>query len=298
MESAKRGSRYRKKIGLISPSVSDHPEILDILRGILDMGLGIGISSLRSDSVTKELFSLLKKGGLRTITLAPEVGTDKMRKVINKNIYPDLLFEKIEDALSEDIKSIKLYFLVGLPEETDEDVEGIVGLIGDLLSQFKSLRELIISINPFIPKPHTPFEIFPQERENVVNSRLLYIEKTLRKRYNKIKILPREIKYYILQGLFSRGGEEVASFLPEIAKKGPRRFKKIVPYELIEKTIFSPLKEEDLPWRIVDTMVSPSYFARERILVKEKRFTPSCPPQGCTICGVCQDREGTRERLR
>ncbi len=297
MESAKRGSRYRKKVGLVSPSVSDHPEILDILRGILDMELGIGISSLRSDSATRELFGLLKKGGLRTITLAPEVGTDKMREVINKNIYPDLLFEKIGDAISEGIKSVKLYFLVGLPEETDDDIEGIVGLIEDLLSQFKSLRELIISINPFIPKPHTPFEVFPQEREDVVNRRLLYIENTLRKRYNRIKILPREIKYYVLQGLLSRGGEEIAPFLPEIARKGPRRFKKIVPYELIEKTIFSPLKEEDLPWRIIDTMVSPSYLARERKLMKKRRFTPPCPPQGCTMCGVCQERGGIYERF-
>ncbi len=288
IESAKRGSRYRKKIGLISPSVSDHPEIIDILRGILDMGLGIGISSLRSDSVTRELFGLLKRGGLRTITLAPEVGTDKMRRIINKDIYPDLLFEKIEDALSEGIKSIKLYFLVGLPEESDEDVEGIVNLIKSLLLKFKSIKELIISVNPFIPKPHTPFETLPQERKEIVNKRLLYIENNLKKRYNKIKILPREIKYYILQGLLSRGGEELAPFLPEIVKRGPRKFKRVIPEEFIEKIIFSPLKEKDLPWRIIDTMVNPSYLSRERVFMEEKRFTPACPPRGCTLCGVCK----------
>ncbi len=288
-ESAKRGKRYRKKIGLVSPSVSDHPEIIEILEEILSEGMGVGISSLRSDSVTRELLYLLKEGGLNTITLAPEVGSEKMRRIINKNIYPELLFEKIEEALSVGIKSIKLYFLVGLPKEEDEDIEEMVSLIRRIIEGFKSIKELILSINPFIPKPHTPFEVFPQEREEIVEKRLSYIEKSLKKRYNKIKILPREIKYYILQGLLSRGGKEISEFLPEIARNGPRRFKRVVPEEISERAIFSLLDPDDLPWKIIDTMVYSEYFEKERTLMEKGRFTPPCPPKGCTLCGVCRN---------
>ncbi len=289
LESVKRGKMYRKKIGLISPSVSDHPEILEILEDIIGEGMKIGISSLRSDSVTKELLHLLKKGGLKTITLAPEVGTEKMRRVINKNIYPELLFEKIEEALSEGIRSIKLYFLVGLPGEEEEDVEGIVHLIEEVLVRFTSLRELILSINPFIPKPHTPFEVFPQEREDVVKKRLNYIEKKFKKGYNKVKVLPREIKYYILQGVLSRGGREVAPYLPDIATMGPKKFKKVLPEEIMEKTIFTFIDPYKAPWRIVDSMVKLSYLERERDFMEKGIFTPPCPPQRCTLCGVCKN---------
>ncbi len=289
LESIKRGKRFRRKIGLISPSVSDHPEIVEILRGIIDEDLSVGISSLRTDAVTKELAYFLKEGGLKTATLAPEVGTPKMRKIINKDIYPELLFEKIDMLLSAGIKSIKLYFLVGLPGEDDSDIEGIVELVHNTVTRFRELREIILSINPFIPKPHTPFEIYPQEQEEIVKKRLFYLEKVLRKGYNKIKILPREIKYYTLQGLLSRGGKEIAFILPEIVRVGPRRFKKVVPEEVILSTIFSYRNEDYLPWRIIDTQVDPRYLKRERVLAEKGTLTPSCPPRGCTLCGVCQN---------
>ncbi len=289
LDSVKRGKKYRNKVGLISPSVSDHPQIIEILKGIVNEGMKVGISSLRSDSVTKNLLMLLKKGGLNTITLAPEVGTEKMRKVINKNIYPELLFEKIDDALSTGIRNIKLYFLVGLPEEDDEDIEGIVELIKSIINEFGSMRELILSINPFIPKPHTPFEILPQERESVVNKRFSIIEKKIKKRYNKIKILPREIKYYILQGLLSRGDREVSKYLPKIVSIGPRHFKKVIPDQIIEKTIFTRLDYEYVPWRVIDTMVEIGYLKGELNRVNERRLTPPCPPRGCTLCGVCKN---------
>ena len=289
LDSIKRGKKFRKKIGLVSPSVSDHPEIVEILKGIVDEGLSVGISSLRTDAVTKELAYFLEKGGLKTATLAPEVGTPKMRGIINKDIYPELLFEKIEMLLSVGIKSLKLYFLVGLPGEENSDIEGIVELVHDIVTRFKALKELILSVNPFIPKPHTPFEIYPQEREDIVKKRLFYLEKVLKKGYNKIKILPREIKYYTLQGLLSRGGKEIAYRLPEIVRVGPRRFRKVVPEEVIESTIFSYRDEDDLPWRIVDTQVDPHYFRRERVLSEKGALTPPCPPRGCTLCGVCKN---------
>ncbi|HID15254.1 MAG TPA: radical SAM protein [Candidatus Atribacteria bacterium] len=286
-ESIKKGKDFRKKIGLVSPSVSDHPEIIEILKNILDEGLGVGISSLRSNSVTEELLSLLKKGGLNTITLAPEVGTEKMRKIINKNIYPELLFEKIEMALSVGIKNIKLYFLVGLPKEEEEDIEGILTLIDSIMLRFKNIKELILSINPFIPKPHTPFETYPQTKEPLVKRRLLYIEDFLKKNYNKVKLLPREIKYYTLQGLLSRGGKEISFLLPKIVEVGPRKFRRVVDKKVIESVLFSWNSNRKLPWEVVDTGIKREYLKMERMLSEKGKLTPSCPLKGCKLCGIC-----------
>ena len=162
------GIMAKRKIGLVGAAVSDHPGIRDLCRKILAAGGTLGISSLRADSADAELLQLLAQGGVRSVALAPEAGSDRLRRVINKCLTRDDLAKAAVDVSRAGIRQLRLYFMVGLPTETMDDVAEIPRLAKFLEHSVikascgkKHLGLITLSLSSFVPKPFTPFQWTP-----------------------------------------------------------------------------------------------------------------------------------------
>lgn len=151
-----------KRIGLVGAAVSDYRYLKEVMRGILDRGFGLTTSSFRADMLDEELATMLIRGGLKTVTIAPEGGSERMRRLINKRLDEDEIIAATHASRSAGFKNIRLYYMVGLPWETPEDIDAIVSLTGKIALAFSSPGSSVtVSVNPFIPKPETPFQWCP-----------------------------------------------------------------------------------------------------------------------------------------
>ncbi len=165
LEVAERNRRLTSRTGLIATAVADHPEILPILRGLRDLGFHIALSSVKIDAVSEEILSILTAQGERALAIAPEAGTERLRRAVNKKVSDEMLRQKVRLIAAAGITQLKLYLQIGLPGETDEDVSDLVRLVDDLrgilLAEGRArgrVGTLVPTVNCFIPKPHTPFE--------------------------------------------------------------------------------------------------------------------------------------------
>lgn len=162
---AERCRPLTSRVGLIATAVADHPEILPILHGLSGLGFHIALSSVKIDAISEELLAVLARQGERSLAIAPEAGNERLRRAINKKVSDEMLREKVRLVARAGFTNLKLYLQVGLPGETEEDVDDLVRLVDDLrlvmLEEGRKLGRLgtlVPSVNAFIPKPHTPFE--------------------------------------------------------------------------------------------------------------------------------------------
>jgi len=269
-------------VGLIGAVISDHPELENICETLAMEGFEIGTSSLRVDMVSSKLLGFLRDSGLKTLTLAPEVGTEKMWRVINKKLNREIVLKSTELAKDARIQNLKLYFIIGLPFEEEEDIDGIVNLIGEVHQIFirdyrktnerkGSLRRIKLSINPFVPKPHTPFQWCGMNQEE-----------ELKKKFNKIAdkvnnlkgiyLERKSIREAILQAIFSLGNRKVGEGLFYKIEENlsfSQAWKKAgVNHNLI--AFESKSLDSILPWDIIDSGMSKSYLKAE--LEKAKKI--------------------------
>ncbi|MGB2990101.1 MAG: radical SAM protein [Candidatus Zixiibacteriota bacterium] len=267
----------RKHVGLIGSLISDHPELEDICEALHSGGFEIGTSSLRVDSISESLLKILVDSGMRTLTVAPEVGTDRMWQVINKKIDREAVLKSAELASEASIPRLKLYLIIGLPFEREEDIDGIVDLVRDVhrifIQEYKpgkahgkkrSLRRLRISVNPFVPKPHTPFQWCGMDQEKELKRKLGKITEGL-KGLRGIHIEKKSVRRAVLQGLFSLGNRDVGKGLYYTVEENLNfrlAWKKAgVQPELI---VFQPKRlASPLPWDIVDSGISQTRLKRE-----------------------------------
>ncbi len=163
-----RGIARKHKIGLMGTAVSDHPELIALCRAILERKGKVAIASLRLDRVSTEMVSLLKESGVATVSLAPEAGSDRLRQVIRKGITEGQIFRAVELLREFGIPNLRLYFMVGLPTETDSDIEALIRLVLAIKGRAAAgmdkrgpFRRITLSVNQFIPKPATPFQWHP-----------------------------------------------------------------------------------------------------------------------------------------
>ena len=170
LELAKAARTYSAKAGLVSIALCDHPEIERILNGLLDMGYSISPASLRLDDLTEPIVQLLRRSGERSITIAPETGSDRLRRVINKTVTNDEILAATELIFANGIENLKLYYMIGLPTETDEDIVAIRDLtvrMRDIMMKHGRARghvgRIVGSVNPLIPKPGTAYQWLPME---------------------------------------------------------------------------------------------------------------------------------------
>jgi len=199
-----------KKIGIIGPSLSDYPYIKDVLK---IPEVDFSITSLRASIKSAELVSLIK--GHKSVSIAPEAGTERLRKVINKKITEEDILHTSELLFAEGIETLRLYFMVGLPTETREDIDGIINLV-------KKIRDIsprgyiTLSISTFVPKPFTPFQWHPMEILSEVKERLKMIKKGL-SLVKGVKVFHDVPKYAYMQGFFSMGDRRVSKALEKMS---------------------------------------------------------------------------------
>jgi len=208
-----RGLQYRKRVGLIGASVTDHPQIVPLCEEILRRGGQPSPASMRADMLTDELLTLLAAGGVQTITLAPETGRESLRRQVGKTLSDDALFAAAQRARRAGISQMKLYFIAGLPGETEEDVAAIPALALRLAKE--SGMKVSVGCSIFIPKPGTPFARKPMITQRDARRKLDSINKSL---HGQLEFTAERTRWSYWQAVLARGGRELAPALAVIAE--------------------------------------------------------------------------------
>jgi radical SAM superfamily enzyme YgiQ (UPF0313 family) len=228
------------RIGLIATSHYDHPHFRELVRGLRERGKRITTSSLRIDEVEAELLAFMAESGTRSVSIAPETGSDSLRKRVGKRFTNEQVLQAVRVISSAGIEKLKLYFIIGLPGESDADIEAIASLTGEALKATGEKQNLALSVNFFVPKPGTPFgeEPIPEERELRRRVRLLRKYLAVLKGLELSTMAAWEA---VLQTLLSRGGEEVGEFLLRAAAQelSLRQLKDSVPDLILRRYVFS-----------------------------------------------------------
>ncbi len=288
------GLRARRKIGLVGAAVSDHPAVKDLCCKILAAGGSMGISSLRADSVDAELFGLLAQGGVRSVALAPEAGSDRLRRVLNKGLNRDDL-ARAAVALSESgLPQLRLYFMVGLPSETLDDIAEIPRLVKYLehavvkaSSGKKHLGLITLSISSFVPKPFTPFQWTPFLEVAELKKRLKLVVREFHG-VKAVRVHTDLPKWAYVQALLSRGDRRVGEMLLAASDRGWTRALRESPINPDFFTLRERRPDELFPWDFIDHGLKKAYLWEEYQRALEGKETPVCLPKVCKRCGVCR----------
>src|SRR5881397_1398876 len=213
-----------KRIGLVGACVSDYPWIGELLKVVEDNGMELSISSLRADSLTDDLVASLARGGHRTLTMAPEAGTERLRRAIRKAITDAQLMAACDLVRARGIPNLKCYFMIGQPTETSEDVAAIPDLAGRMLERLRVLDptgkpfgKLTLSISSFVPKPWTPFQWAPFDGAESLSAKLETIKRGVRT-FSNVRVLHENPREAALQALLARGDRRVGDFLELAAR--------------------------------------------------------------------------------
>jgi len=260
-----------RRIGLVGACVSDYPWLADLLKVVEDNGMELSISSLRADSLSEGLVAALARGGHRTLTMAPEAGTERLRRVIRKSISDDQLMTACDLVRAHGIPNLKTYFMIGQPTETIEDVEAIPGLAARMLERLRVLDptgrpfgRLTLSVSSFVPKPWTPFQWAPFAGAESLQSKLEIIKRGVR-RFSNVRVLHENPREAALQALLARGDRRVGDFLELAAShEGDwRRALREWDGDFAFYTTRRRSPEERLPWDHFDVGVKKAGLLRE-----------------------------------
>ena len=197
------------RIGLVGAAISDHGKLKDIMRGLLDMGFGLTTSSFRADMIDVELASLLKAGGLKTLTIAPEGGSERIRAIINKRLSEEQILNAADASIRSGINSLRLYYMVGLPWEEPSDIDGIVSLTSRIKEIFHGPgKRITVSVNPFIPKPQTPFQWSPMAEPSAIKEAYRVLKHGFLK-MSGVSLKTMSLRVAVKEAVISLGGEQV-----------------------------------------------------------------------------------------
>jgi len=264
---AKLGLKYRKRIGLVGPAVSDYPQLEELLVKLRQMGAGLSISSLRVKSFSSAALRELVEGGAQTITLAPEAGSQRLRQVIRKGISEKDILESIGKAAEQGIKQLKLYFMIGLPSETDEDIEEIINLTlsgKNILDRQQTGCRLSLNITPFVPKAGTPFQWLPMANVSTLIQRLSLLKSNLSPR--GIKLKSESPAWSHVQGVLARGDIKLAEVLANLEEVSLAGWRKTADKCHLDVDYYAHQRwdtGEKLPWAIIDLGTEPGQLEIE-----------------------------------
>ena len=277
--------KHQDRLGLVSAAVSDHSHIDELAVALRDLGARLSVSSMRVDPVSEPLVRALAESGTRTLTIAPEAGSERLRHVINKTQTEDDVLRAVDLAARHDFAQIKLYFMLGLPTEDEQDVQALIDLALACGARFS--RQVTVNITPFVPKAHTPFQRLAQLPAKIVKRRLTRIERELRR--EGIGVKSESPSWAEIQGTLARGDRSLAAALLAVDRLSPASWRDAL------AGIGRPMREwlgqrpvdELLPWDHIHSGVHPDFFARETRRAGAARTSPPCPPDDCIACGVC-----------
>lgn len=291
----KKGIAKEKRIGLISPSLADHSEIEAICQFIDESHGKSSLSSVRADALREDYMGYVKKGGLKTVTIAPEAGTERLRDVINKGLSDDDIEKSVALLAKIGVPNIRFYFMIGLPTEVESDIEGIIEITKRCRNIFIEgsrihgrVGNITLSVNCFVPKPFTPFQWHPMEEEKSLKSKLRRIKKGLAPESN-IEVSTDAPRLAHVQAILSRGDRKVSSLLVDVHENGGN-WKRAIKASDIDPAFYTTRvrKEDELfPWDVLDMGVKKDYLWSEYQRGLAGKFTPPCNLGPCTRCGIC-----------
>lgn len=299
------------QVALTSLSSGDYTCIQPVIQRILALyeeeGIGVSLPSLRVDSFDVDLAESIQRTRKSGLTFAPEAGSQRLRDVINKGVTEENLLAAAEAAFQKGWSTIKLYFMIGLPTETQEDLEGIVDLAKKVAGVGTRLgrRHVTVTVSTgyFVPKAHTPFQWEPQEAARSIEFKQKYLREKLKDR--RIKYNYHDTKTSFLEAVFAKGDRRLGSVLELAWRKGARldgwseRFREDIWREAFQELRVDPHfyanramdYDDSLPWDHIGTGVTKKYLISEHHKALQGKTTEDCRYAGCSGCGICQDRD-------
>jgi len=293
------------ELSLVSLSTTDHSRIVPIVEGLrAEFGDGITISlpSMRVDSFSVRIAEVVATRGKHSITFAPEAGTERLRRTINKNVTDADLYEAVENAFAQGWTNVKMYFMVGQPTETHEDIEGIVTLargVREIGRKHHGGRARVrVSTSNFIPKAHTPFQWAAQARPDVLRQRHLYLRDALKK--IGVQFTWEDPEHSLLEAVLSRGDRRLGKAIHRAWQAGARfdawhehydwpRWQRAFEESGLDPESYAyrePGLRDAFPWSHINIGVTESYLRGEWMKTLRGEQTPDCHKQPCNVCGV------------
>jgi radical SAM superfamily enzyme YgiQ (UPF0313 family) len=252
---AEEGLKFRKRVGLMGPAVTDHPQIEEILDRLLKLGAQLSISSLRLTSLTPEILGQLVRGGMRSVALAPEAGSECLRQTIKKGITAEQVLQAISYATEKGMQQLKLYFMIGLPEETEDDIRAIVDLTlagKDIVDKRRGKTRLTLNISPFVPKAGTVFQRMPMASVDVLQERIGYLKNRLA--HKGIQVKHESPQWSEVQTVLSRGDASLAAVLADIEKESLPAWRETTGQHGIDTDYYAHQQwdsAQSLPWSLI-----------------------------------------------
>lgn len=260
LREVQKGKAFRKKIGLVGPAICDHPNIEEILQELYNQNLHFSVSSLRLNQITPNILKLLKLGGCKTIAAAPEAGSPRLRKAINKYLTEEKLFNYMKMIAESGMQNLKLYYLIGLPGEVREDIKAIISEVKSIKHLFNEARKerrlrflITVSVNAFVPKPMTPFQREPMDSVDSLKAKFKILKAGFKSDKN-IKLIYDIPKWAFIQALLSRGDRKVGELLSRVLDENGDWYKAIREFNLNpDFYVYRKYdKNEVLPWHFID----------------------------------------------
>lgn len=288
------------RVGLLGMEMASPTDIETISSYLLAQNCSLSFSSLRADMIKGPLLDLLKASHLKTAVIAPDGGSERLRRVINKGITAQDCLTAAQALAEADIANLKMYFMIGLPTEEAADLVEMVQLVGQIQEAIneigrrkKRLPQIHLSINSFVPKAWTPFQFHSFEAVERLKEKIDFL-RTAFGQFNNLKLRVDHPDAAYFQAVLSRGDRRVGRLLPEIARS-PRRWKKILMQSGIDPVFYAQRRRdasEIFPWEIIDHGIDREFLWREYQRGLAAKISPSCgsglTQAHCRKCGVCQ----------
>jgi radical SAM superfamily enzyme YgiQ (UPF0313 family) len=262
---------HANRVGLVSIALCDHPDIELILRELLALGYGISPASLRLDDLTETIVTLLRESGERSITIAPETGSDRLRRVINKTVTNEQILDKAALIFRSGIENLKLYYMIGLPTETDEDLVAIRDLtleMRDCMMREARSRgtpgRIVASVNPLVPKPGTTYQWLPMTDAREIERKTARLRALVGETDNVYFNIKSE-RHSFYQGLLSLGDRRVADVIERAEQNGLNWRAAVADSGLDAHAYLYRDRTADafLPWQIIDGGMKTAFFRQE-----------------------------------
>jgi radical SAM superfamily enzyme YgiQ (UPF0313 family) len=281
LELAARAKPHSDRAGLVSIALCDHPDIDEILAGLVGMGYSISPASLRLDDITPTILRLLRQSGEKTITIAPETGSDRLRRVINKTMTNEEILGAAEMIFASGMENLKLYFMIGIPTETDEDLVAIRDLslqLRDVMMKHARGRghvgRIVGSVNPLVPKPATAYQWLPMENDTSIERRIRRM-RTLMAGIDNVYFNIKSERHSFYQALLSLGDRRVAPAI-EAAERNGGNWRAAVAESGVNADFYvfrDRSADPVLPWDIIDGGMKSEFFRAEAAKAMRAEWT-------------------------
>lgn len=292
LEAVERAAEESGRVGLVSAAVSDLPGIEELCLAATHHGAQVSVSSLRADTLSPALARILAAAGVQTLTLAPEAGSDRLRRVINKGLAEADILEAAQATIEAGIRRLRLYFMLGLPTETDDDIRAIATLVRRIRDHVDqaggyAFNLISLSVSSFVPKPQTPFQWAAMETPKELKRRARLLRKEL-KGVGRVKIGFDQPRHAVVEGLLSRAGRSAGRVLVEVLDSDGDWAGALKAHRAeIEEVVHRVRTEaEEFPWEIVESGQKRDYLWAEYERGLAAKISPGCK-DGCHRCGVC-----------